>query len=238
MFRSAWIIIASSVVTFFYSIAAIFSGLKSPYSDKTNNVVRSWAQSILKISGIQVRVKGIEKIDLKQSYLFMSNHQSTFDIMTCLSVIPGTARFLAKQELFRIPVFAQGMRAVGMIPIDRGNSKKARQSLDKAIKEIKKGVSVIIFPEGTRTKDGNIQPFKKGGFVLAIKGGIPIAPMVLTGAREIMQKKDLHLNKGTIQIEFLDPVPTENYKYEQRQQLIQDIRDSIVSRYEASLKKD
>ena len=95
-----------------------------------------------------------------------------------------------------------------------------------------------MFPEGTRTKDGNIQPFKKGGFVLAIKGGIPIAPMVLTGAMEIMQKKDLHLHKGTIQIEFLDPVPAENYKYEQRQQLIQDIRESIVSRYEASLKKD
>ncbi len=238
MFRSAWIIFASSAVTFFYSVIAMISGLISPYSERTNNIVRSWARSILKISGISVKVKGLEKLDPKQSYLFMSNHQSTFDIMTCLSVIPGTARFLAKQELFRIPVFAQGMRAVGMIPIDRGNSKKARQSLDKAIEEIKKGVSVIIFPEGTRTKDGNIQPFKKGGFVLAIKGGIPIAPMVLTGAMEIMQKKDLRLHKGSIQIEFLEPIPTENYKYEQRQQLIQDIRNSIVTRYEASFKKD
>lgn len=238
MFRSAWILFASTVVTFFYSVIAFFSGLISPYSERTNHIVRSWARALLKISAIQVRVKGIEKIDPKQSYLFMSNHQSTFDIMTCLSVIPGTARFLAKQELFRIPVFAQGMRAVGMIPIDRGNSTKARKSLDKAVEEIKKGVSVIIFPEGTRTKDGNIQPFKKGGFVLAIKGGIPIAPMVLTGAREIMQKKDLHLHKGTIQIEFLDPVPTENFKYEQRQELIKTIRDRIVRHYALSFKKE
>jgi len=238
MFRSAWVISSFSVVTFFCSIMAIISGIINPYSNFTNGVIRFWAGTLLKISGIKTNVSGLEKIDPSQAYIFMSNHQSTFDIMACLAFIPGTARFLAKQELFRIPVFAHGMRAVGMIPIDRGNSKKARESLDQAVTEVKKGVSVIIFPEGTRTKDGNIQTFKKGGFVLAMKGNIPIAPMVLSGAREIMQKKDLHFNKGSIQMEFLEPVLSTEYNYEQRNQLIQKVRDSIVERYKEINSKD
>ncbi len=233
MIRSAWIIFASSVLTFFLSLTAIASGLINPYSKSTNAIVRFWARSLLRISGIKIKVIGLDKIDPAQSYVFMSNHQSTFDIMTCLAVLPGAARFLAKKELFRIPIFAQGMKAVGMIPIDRSNSKKARASLDKAVEEIKNGVSVIIFPEGTRTRDGNIQPFKKGGFILAIKGGIPIAPMVLTGAMQVMQKKDLHLQKGSISIEFLDPIDTSNFSYTQR---IDNIRDKIIARYEETNK--
>lgn len=232
MLRSAWIIFASSVVTFGLSLTAIVSGLINPYSNFTNSIVRFWARSLLYIAGIKINVIGLDKIDPKQPYVFMSNHQSTFDIMTCLAVLPGAARFLAKKELFRIPIFAQGMKAVGMIPIDRSNSKKARASLEKAVEEIKDGVSVIIFPEGTRTRDGKIQPFKKGGFILAIQGGIPIAPMVLTGAMQVMQKKDLHLQKGAITIEFLDPIDTSNYSYDQRNQLIDSIRDKIVARYE------
>ncbi len=232
MFRSAWIILASSVVTFIYSVLAIFSGLISPYSERTNAVVRGWAALVLKIAGITLEVHGLEHIKPGQPYIFMSNHQSTFDIMSCLAVIPGAARFIAKQELFRVPVFAQGMRAVGMIPIDRGNSKKAKESLDKAVVEIKQGVSVIIFPEGTRTKDGKIQPFKKGGFILALKGGIPIAPMVISGAMQIMRKKSMFLDKGTIRLEFLPPVDTTGYTYEQRNQLVQEIRTQIIEHYQ------
>jgi 1-acyl-sn-glycerol-3-phosphate acyltransferase len=232
MFRSAWIILASSVVTFIYSILAIISGLISPYSERTNAVVRGWAGLVLKIAGIKLDVHGLEHLKPGQPYIFISNHQSTFDIMSCLAVIPGAARFIAKQELFRVPVFAQGMRAVGMIPIDRGNSKKARESLDKAIVEIKQGVSVIIFPEGTRSKDGNIQPFKKGGFVLALKGGIPIVPMVISGAMQIMRKKSMFLDKGTIRLEFLHPVDTTQYSYDQRNRLLQEVRTQIMERYE------
>lgn len=232
MLRSAWIIFASSVVTFVLSLFAIISGLINPYSKITNGIVRFWARTILRIAGIGINVKGLNKIDPTQPYVFMSNHQSTFDIMTCLAVLPGIARFLAKMELFRIPVFAQGMKAVGMIPIDRSNSKKARTSLDKAVQDIKNGVSVIIFPEGTRTRDGNIQPFKKGGFILALQGQIPIVPMVLTGAMQVMQKKNLYLQKGSISIEFLDPVDTSSFNYEQRDELIKSIRDKIVARYE------
>ena len=233
MIRSVWIILAASVVTFGCSVAAIISGLINPYSSSTNGVIRFWSKTLLKIAGIDVEITGITNLKDGQPYIFMSNHQSTFDIMSCLAYVPGTARFLAKKELFRIPVFAQGMRAAGMIPVDRGNSKKARESIDQAVSEVKKGVSVIIFPEGTRTRDGNIQSFKKGGFVLAIKGGIPIAPIVLSGAREVMQKKEIRLQKGSIKLEFLKPVATEDYGLEQRDNLVKLVRDQIVERYEA-----
>lgn len=238
MLRSAWVIFAASLVTFFCSVAAIISGLINPYSRFTNGIIRFWAGSLLKISGIRLEIYGLENIKPGQPYVFMGNHQSTFDIMTCLSVIPGTARFLAKQELFRIPIFAQGMRAVGMIPVDRGNREKARKSLEKAVDEINNGVSVIIFPEGTRTRDGNIQAFKKGGFVLALKGGIPIMPMVLSGAREVMQKKDLRLHKGRIRIDFLEPVSTANLTYEDRNSLVEQIRTLIINHYNACNRKE
>jgi len=174
----------------------------------------------------------MEHLEANKPYIFISNHQSTFDIMTCLYAIPGTARFIAKMELFRIPIFAQGMRAVGMIPIDRGNNKQARESLEKAIKEIQQGVSVIIFPEGTRSRDGHIQPFKKGGFILALKGGISIAPMVISGAKDIMEKKSLRLGKGEIRLDFLPPVDPGQFTYEQRNTFVQYIRSQIVDHFE------
>ncbi len=231
MIHSAWIIFAAIVITFFCSIVAFFSGLINPSGKFTNGTIRFWAFSILKIASIKVEIEGLEKLKPNQPYVFMANHQSTFDIMTCLAVMPGTARFLAKQELFRIPIFAQAMRAVGMIPIDRGNSQKARKSLDEAVQIVKKGVSVIIFPEGTRTRDGNIQNFKKGGFILAMNGGIPIAPVVLTGAMQIMHKKDLYMRKGTIRIDFLNPIETNVFNYEKRNELVSEVRNEIVNRY-------
>ena len=104
MFRSAWIILASSVVTFIYSILAIISVLIRPYSERTNAVVRGWAGLVLKIAGIKLDVHGLEHLKPGQPYIFISNHQSTFEIMSCLAVLPGAARFIAKQELFRVPL--------------------------------------------------------------------------------------------------------------------------------------
>jgi len=202
MIRSAWFIIAAVILTFTFSVMAIFSGLISPYSRFSNWVVRSWARSCLKAAGIKIELEGLDKIDRSKSYVYMQNHQGNFDILASVVAIPGTARFLAKAELFRIPVFAQGMRLVGMLEVDRGNSQQAKKTIIKAIDVVKSGVSVIIYPEGTRSRDGNIQKFKKGGFILAIDGQIPIMPMVISGSREIMSKKSLHLHKGEIRIRF------------------------------------
>jgi 1-acyl-sn-glycerol-3-phosphate acyltransferase len=231
MIRSIWFIVAASFFTFVFSSLAILSGLISPYSDFSNWVVRTWAKTLLKVGGIKLQISGLEKIDPNQSYVFIQNHQSSFDILASSVSIPGTARFLAKAELFRIPVFAQGMRLVGMLEINRGNSQKSRRTIQKAINTVKSGVSVIIYPEGTRSRDGNIQPFKKGGFILAIEAQIPIVPVVISGSWEIMSKTSLRLHRGTIQIHFLDPVPTAGMDLTHRGRLMTDVHQAMVEKF-------
>ena len=231
MLRTAFILSFAIAHTVCCSLASIFFGLFNPFSKTVNSVIRLWAKGILKVAGVTVTVHGVEKLDPNQPYIFISNHQSAFDILSHVVSIPGTMRFIAKKELFRIPVFAQAMRTVGMISIDRGNSKKARESLDKAIDILRSGVSVIIYPEGTRSTTGEIKPFKKGGFILALKSGLPIVPTVITGSVNILKKKSFHVNRGDIHVYFLDPVDVSHYSFETRNKLVKKVRDMIVEKY-------
>ena len=228
MLRTIWSITFGVLSTFTFASAAVISGLFNPYSNFSNAIVRVWAKSLLWASGITVDILGQEKLDLQQPVIYMANHQSTFDIMAGVVAIPGTVRFIAKKELFRIPVFAQGMRMVGMISIDRGNSREAQKSLADAAERMKRGVSVIIFPEGTRSRDGKIHRFKKGGFVLAIKGKFPIVPVVIRGSFGIMRKKSLKVGQGKIEVEFLPAVSTQSYSYEQRNILLREVYKQIT----------
>ena len=238
MFRSICIIIVSAILTIIGSLMAIVSGMFNPYSKFTNGIIRIWAKSILWVSGIEVIIEGLNKLQPGQSYVFIANHQSTLDIMVYAASIPGTARFIAKKELFKIPIFAQGMKLAGIIAIDRGNSAKAKQTIDKAVQTVKNGVSVIIFPEGTRSKDGTIQRFKKGAFILALNGGIPITPTVISGSGNIMEKKSMKLKHGRIKVQFLDPISTENLKYESRNQLVEKVRNQIIENFDPDYNKD
>ncbi len=227
MLRLIWVFLNTVFFTAIFSIVAVIVGIFNPYSGWTNGIIRTWARVILWVSGVKVRVKGLNNIDPARNYIYMPNHQSAFDILACVVAIPGTVRFIAKKELFRIPVFAQGMRAVGMIPIDRGNSAEARATLQKALNRIKDGVSVIIFPEGTRSRDGKIRPFKKGGFIMAIQGRIPIVPTVIKGSFDILKKKSLKIGHGVIEVRFLPPVDTSEWKFEDRNILLQQVHKQI-----------
>jgi len=233
MIRTIWAVFIAFIATFFFSVAAVITGIFQPYSKITNGIIRSWAKVILWASGIRVQVEGREYIDPRQYYIYMPNHQSAFDILACVVAIPGTVRFIAKKELFRIPVFAHGMRAVGMIAIDRGNSAKARETLSQALEKMRRGVSVIIYPEGTRSRDGNIQKFKKGGFIMAIQGQIPIIPVVISGSFEIFKRKSLWLiNKNrSIKVRFLPPVDPAPYTLRQRNELVNLVHSQIVSHF-------
>ncbi len=231
MLRTAWAVSLAVIVTFFFSVAAFVAGIFQPYSRLTNGIIRNWAKLILWGSGIRVQVQGREHIDPGKYYIYMPNHQSAFDILACVVAIPGTVRFIAKKELFRIPVFAQGMQAVGMIAIDRGNSAKARETLSKALEKMRRGVSVIIYPEGTRSRDGKIHKFKKGGFIMSIQGQIPIVPIVISGSFEILKKKTLRLGGGFIKVEFLPPVDPTPYTLRERNELVNLVYSQIVSHF-------
>jgi 1-acyl-sn-glycerol-3-phosphate acyltransferase len=164
------------------------------------------------VSRVKVSVQGLERIDPGAPYVYMANHQSMFDILALLGYLPIQFRWLAKMELFQIPIFGHSMARVGYISIDRSNRKSAIESLKEAARKIAQGVSVVVFPEGTRSLDGEIMSFKKGGFYLAIDSGRPIVPLVIGGSHYVMPKGKLRIRPGRIVLSVNQPIETIPYK--------------------------
>ena len=149
-------------------------------------VASYWSKFLIFIIGINLRVEGIKNIPEKGPVLFVSNHQGAADIPIMLGVIPQKFRFIIKKELFDIPFFGWYLRKAEYIPVERGESRGAIGMFISAKKALKKGENILIFPEGTRSKDGNLQEFKRGSMLLAVKGGIPVVPIAISGSYDIM----------------------------------------------------
>jgi 1-acyl-sn-glycerol-3-phosphate acyltransferase len=199
-----------------------------------HRIARFWGRSILTVSRIRVSVKGLSNIDHSVPYIYMPNHQSNFDIPVLLGHLAVQFRWLAKVELFKIPIFGRAMRKAGYISIDRNNRESAFKSLKMAANKIKSGVSVLIFPEGTRSRDGQIRAFKKGGFVLAIDSGVPIVPIVITGTRKIMTKGKFRINPGHVSMVIHEPIDTSAYTRETKGALMEIVRRVICDDFEIS----
>jgi len=227
MIRTAYIIFCVVLETFFFGITAVVTSFFTRTGNPVHFVARLWARSILFVSRIKVTVSGLSNVDSSKSFIYMSNHQSNFDIPVLLAYIPGQFRWLAKAELFRIPIFGHGMRGAGYISIDRFNRDSAFQSIAQAAKKIKDGVSVMIFPEGTRSKDGSIRPFKKGGFIMAVDSGVPIVPVVIRGTWPIMSKESLRINRGDVHLDIKQPIDTHAYTRDNKDILIDRVRTVI-----------
>ncbi|MGD8264441.1 MAG: lysophospholipid acyltransferase family protein [Desulfobacterales bacterium] len=227
MIRTAYIILCVVLETLFFGIIAMGISFFTRTGNPVHLVARLWARSILFVSRIKVTVNGLSNVDPSKSFIYMSNHQSNFDIPVLLAYIPGQFRWLAKAELFKIPIFGHGMRGAGYISIDRFNRDSAFQSIDQAAKKIKGGVSVMIFPEGTRSKDGRIRPFKKGGFIMALNSGVPIVPVIVRGTWPIMSKDSLRINRGNVYLDIKQPIDTHGYTRDNKQLLIDRVRAVI-----------
>ncbi len=232
MFRTTFIMAWTAVVTVFFGIMAIAVS----FSDKTGNmahkVARIWAGSILDVSGIRAKVRGMANIDPKKTYIFMANHQSNFDIPVLLVYLSVQFRWLAKEELFKIPLFGYAMKRVGYISIDRSDVRSAIKSLKQAAQIIRKGTSVVIFPEGTRSDDGQISGFKKGGFIMALDAQVPIIPIVIHGTRTIMPKKQLRIRPQNVAMEIKSPIETSSYTRKTKDLLMTRVRNSILESFE------
>jgi 1-acyl-sn-glycerol-3-phosphate acyltransferase len=195
-------------------------------------VARMWGRSILFVSRVHVEIEGLEHIPAGRSCILMANHQSNFDIPVLLGRLPIQFRWLAKEELFRIPIFGRGMRGCGYISIDRTNRKLAFQSLKEAARKIREGVSVMIFPEGTRSRDGKIRSFKKGGFVLSVDAGVPIVPIVIYGTHSIMPKGRLMVRSQDVRMEILAPINTSDYTRKTKDELMEKVRMAICETFD------
>jgi len=194
-------------------------------------VANIWGRILLVICNTKVEVIGSENILRGKPQVFMANHQSDFDILITLAHVPGQFRWIAKKELFAIPVFGQAMKSAGYIEIDRQNHEKAMQSLDLAALRIRQGKSVMTFPEGTRSRNGEIKAFKPGTFYLAIQSGVPIVPITIIGSGDIMPKRSLKIKPGKIKLIIGKPISVQNYTLENRQELINRVRQVIIENY-------
>ncbi|MDM8526471.1 lysophospholipid acyltransferase family protein [Desulfococcaceae bacterium HSG8] len=232
--QSVFIISWTILMTIFFASMMIIASFIN--SDIPHKIAGIWAKSILLASCVPVRVRGISNLDPARSYIYMANHQSLYDIPVLLAHLPVQFRWLAKTELFRIPIFGQAMYRAGYISIDRSDRKSAFNSLKMAAETIRNGVSVLIFPEGTRSKDGNIVPFKKGGFVLAVDSGVPVVPVIIHGTGSIMAKKDLLIRPGDVILEIRTPVETSVYTRKTKNELMEEVRQTICESFEKERK--
>lgn len=228
LYVTIWVIFATLVLGIVVMILSIFVKSGNPL----HKIACFWGRSILVVSRIKVTVEGLSGIDPQRPYIFMSNHQSNFDIPVLLGHLAVQFRWLAKVELFKIPIFGHAMRKAGYINIDRNNRKSAIKSLQVAAEKIKNGVSVLIFPEGTRTQDGKIRRFKKGGFVMAIDSGVPIVPVVISGAHAIMRKGKFRVNPGQIRMLIHEPIDTSTYTRETKEALMERVRRVMCDNFE------
>ncbi len=158
----------------------------------------------------------------------MVNHQSIFDIFTLLACLPVDFKFLLKQELMKVPFFGAAMKRAGYISIDRRNPRKAVKSMNEAAEKIKNGASVLVFPEGTRGKDGRLQTFKSGGFHLALKSGTDIVPVAIVDSHLIVPKGSLRIKKGTISMNIGRSIRTRDYSKKDMNQLMDQVRDAML----------
>jgi 1-acyl-sn-glycerol-3-phosphate acyltransferase len=181
---------------------------------------------------VKVKVEGTEHLNGKGPYIFMSNHQSYYDVFTLLGHLPYQFKWLVKKELFSIPFLGWTMAAVGYISIDRGGSRDTVEAMNEAARKIRDGMSVTIFPEGSRSPDGSIQPFKKGGFTLAIKSKVPIVPIAIDGSGGIMPKEKFTVSSGEIRIRMDRPIETKSYSLKDREVLMKKVRETICKNFE------
>jgi 1-acyl-sn-glycerol-3-phosphate acyltransferase len=187
-----------------------------------------WAASICKAGGVEVAVAGSEQLDPETPYIFAANHQSQFDILVLQGFLGVDFRWLAKKELFRVPIWGPAMRRAGYIPIDRSHGRQAIKSLNEAAQKIAAGTSVIIFPEGTRSRDGKLHDFKAGAMVLAIKSGVPIVPVAILGTYQILPKGKLMMTPGKVQIRVGLPIETINCNSKDKHKLARVSQEAVA----------
>jgi len=189
-----------------------------------------WSETAVRLAEIDVRVRGLEHVEPEHTYVVMSNHQSSYDIFVLMHAFPRTLRMVSKIEMFRVPIVGEAMRAAEFVPLDRADIKKARAGLEYAKQKLESGVNVWISPEGTRSPDGQLLPFKKGGFMLALQTGASILPCTVSGTRNVLRSKGFEVNRGqTVDVVFHKAIDTKPYGISRRKDLMADVKSSIAA---------
>lgn len=220
------------VLTILFGIPATLAAFVDRSGETSMRVGRGWVRTVLRLCGIRLRVEGLDHVDPRQPYVFMSNHQSVFDIAALIATAPVPIRFVAKRELAWIPLFGWALALSGHVLIDRSDRTQAIHSLERAAGRVRGGTSVIVFPEGTRSPDGTLRGFKKGGFHLALAAQVPVLPVTVSGSQRIAPKRSLRVESGEIKIVYGRPIPTAGMTRQDRESLVKQVREAIESGYD------
>lgn len=188
---------------------------------------QGWGASLIRMNKIPLLPSGLDGFDHRQPYVFAANHTSMVDIWALLAIIPNSLRFVAKEELFSVPIFGPAMRSSGHIPIQRGKLRSAFGSYDAAGAKIRSGISAAVFPEGTRSPRGQLLPFKRGPFVLAIQAGVPVIPVYIVDAWRILEPGSVRIKPAPLEIRFGEPIPTTGLSADDRDALAQRTHDAV-----------
>jgi 1-acyl-sn-glycerol-3-phosphate acyltransferase len=230
--RSIWYYLTAVFVTAYWSSAVVLGalvGVKYRKGGLYDQAARGWGSWLAALNGLTLRAEGLEKIPADRSYVYVSNHVSFADMWALCALIPDSMRFVAKKELFDIPLFGHALKAARHIRIDRQNLQAAFGAYEEAGASIRSGLSAIVFAEGTRSRDGKLQPFKKGPFVLAIASKVEVVPVWIEGAYEAIPPGGWYVRPGVITLRFGTPVPTAGLSYDDRDALTVQVHDQIVA---------
>lgn len=216
----AWPVIL--VLTVITAISTIILSPIFPNSTVSHFPAKWWSRLICYFLFIRVKVTGVEKLKITDSYIVAANHQSIFDVFVMYGWLPNIFKWIMKAELRKIPLVGKACESAGHIFIDRSNPIAAQKSLKRAEKQLINGISVVIFPEGTRTKTGSMSRFKKGAFRIATDLSLPIVPVTIKGSFECLPRNTMYVSPGVIEMIFHNPIDVKLYNIEQTHRLIQD----------------
>ena len=230
MIRTFWVFLVGLFSTIYHagSVVLRVNFWRRNLHCACDKAARQWGQNILWAAKVPVILEGVENLQTDGPQVVVSNHQSWFDVFALAAHLPVRYRFVAKQELGGIPIFGKAWRSCGHVSVDRGNREAAIEALDQAWREVhEEKLTMVLFPEGTRSPDGRLQSFKKGAFVLAIQGQVPLVPVAVVGSRDVMPKGRLKVRSGPITLRIGTPIPTEGLTIRDRNRLLDASRDAI-----------
>jgi 1-acyl-sn-glycerol-3-phosphate acyltransferase len=218
------------LATLMYWAASQAASLFDATGRKQARIASAWGRALLRIGRVKVKVEGLEKISTEGSYVFVSNHLSYMDTPVFLANIPVQFRFLAKLGLFQIPFLGWHLKRAGHIPVPRGDARAAVKTMSIAAQIVReRGISLLVFPEGGRSRDGSLGAFKEGAAYIAIQAGVPLVPVGVKGTREVLPFGSGHIQKGNVTVRIGDPIPTDQASPRDRVRLTAELRHQILA---------
>ena len=229
MLRAVLVWLGISLATLLFGIPAIFAAYVPPRGDWFLRFARGWARTILAFSGVSVRVLRADRLRGSAPVVLVANHESLADILVLLAHAPMQVRFLAKRAVFRLPVLGWSIRAAGFIPVDRGDRARSAATFDAALARLDSGRSVVIFPEETRTRTGELLPFKKGAALLALRSARPLLPVAISGTRQVLSRESLLPSPGRVVLAVGDRIESAGLETKDRAPLTAAARAAVAS---------